>query len=263
MKKITIITPPEYELQILEVLGKTGVTQFKPITSSEFDALRGTGKQQVDWNALYSKIHTRFTDLEKLGNLRVEYSKPDTEELTRFTLDPNVVVNKTTEDLDSLMAELKDKQEDKFRVGNKLVEELQAKITQKNKASEETKKAYDEEQRRLKTKMEAVRVRLESVQALEPEELKKCFAVGVVKNEIVAQMEEYLKRYPDVFLKTVEFSKEECFIFVFSSEERRQWVEALFLVFGVRDIFDVLDSNEILLVLDSTKRQPSRNTGRS
>jgi vacuolar-type H+-ATPase subunit I/STV1 len=255
MKKITIITPPEYELQILEALGKTGVTQFKPITSSEFEALRGTGKQQVDWNALYSKVHTRFTDLEKLGDLKVEYSKPATDELTKFTLDPNTVVNKMTEELDNLMAELKEKQEDKFRVGNKLVEELQAKIGQRTKASEETKKAYDEEQRKLSTEMEAVQVRLESVQALEPEELKKCFAVGVVKKEIASQIEEYLKRYPDVFLKTVEYSKEECFIFVFSSEERRKWVEALFLVFDVRDIFDILDPNDILLVLDSAKRQ--------
>jgi vacuolar-type H+-ATPase subunit I/STV1 len=255
MKKVTIITPPEYEPQVIEAIGKMGVTQFKPITGSEYEVLKGSGKQQVDWKGLYSKIHTRLTELEKIGSPKGESIKPDTEELKKFSSDPNDVITKTTESLDGLMVDLKVRYEDKFNTGNKLVEELQAKILQVEKAHAETAKRHEEEQRNLKAKMEAVKVRMASIEALEPEELKKCFAVGVVKKDTISQMEEYLKRYPDVFSKTVEVSDNESFLFVFSTEERRQWVESLFLVFDVRDIFDVLDSKDILLVLDSAKRQ--------
>jgi vacuolar-type H+-ATPase subunit I/STV1 len=248
MKKVTIITLPEHEGLALEAIGKAGVTQFKSSTGSEFEALKGKGEQQVDWKGLYSKIHTRFTELKNLGNLRIEYSIPDTEGMKRFILGPDSVISSVTEDLDGLIVELKDKHEEKFGVGNKLVEELQSKIMQESKAYEELRREYVDEQRGLMA-------RLESVQALEPEELKKCFAVGVVKNEILPQMEEYLKRYPDVFSKAVKISDEESFLFVFGSEESRQWVEALFLVYDVKDIFDVLESTDILLVLDPKKRQ--------
>jgi hypothetical protein len=53
----------------------------------------------------------------------------------------------------------------------------------------------------------------------------------------------------------INVSDDESFSFVFSTEDRRQWVESLFLVFDIKDIFEVLDSKDILLVLDSTKRQ--------
>ena len=255
MKKVTIITPPEYEPQVIEAIGKTGVTQFKPITGSEYEVLKGSGKQQVDWKELYSKIHTRLNELEKIGSPKGASVKPTIEELKKFSSDPNDVITKTTDSLDGLMVDLKVRYEDKFKTGNKLVEELQAKILQVEKAHDETTKRYADEQRNLKTNMETVKVRRASIEALEPEELKKCFAVGVVKKDTISQMEEYLKRYPDVFSKTVKVSDNESFLFVFSTEERRQWVESLFLVFEVRDIFDVLDSKDILLVLDSAKRQ--------
>ena len=255
MKKVTIITPPEYEPQVIEAIGKTGVTQFKPITGSEYEVLKGSGKQHVDWKELYSKIHTRLNELEKIGSPKGASVKPTIEELKQFSSDPNDVITKTTDSLDGLMVDLKVRYEDKFKTGNKLVEELQAKILQVEKVHEETAKRYADEQRNLNTKMEAVKVKMASIEALEPEELKKCFAVGVVKKDTISQMEEYLKRYPDVFFKTAKVSDNESFLFVFSTEERRQWVESLFLVFDVRDIFDVLDSKDILLVLDSAKRQ--------
>lgn len=255
MKKVTIITPPEYEPYVIEAIGKTGVTQFKPITGSEYEVLKGSGKQRVDWKELYSNIHSRLNELEKIGSPKGASVKPTLEELKKFSSDPNDVITKTTDSLDGLMVDLKVRYEDKFKTGNKLVEELQAKILQVEKVHEETAKRYADEQRNLNDKVEAVKVKMASIEALEPEELKKCFAVGVVKKDTISQMEEYLKRYPDVFFKTVKVSDNESFLFVFSTEERRQWVESLFLVFDVRDIFDVLDSKDILLVLDSAKRQ--------
>lgn len=244
MKKVTIITPPEYEPQIVQAIGSVGVTQFKLVTGSEYEALKGTEKQQFDWSNLYSKIHSRLNELDKMGKFEIKPLKPDVEELKLFTKDPNKIVDELLDNLNHLMIRVNEKNEEKFIAGNKIVQELQSKITEKNKEYED-----------LRTKKEEIQVKLESVQALEPEELKKCFAVGVVKKDIIPQIEDYLKRYPDTFTKAIKFTEDEFFLFVFSSEERREWVEALFMVYNVRDIFDVLDPKDILLVLDSTKRQ--------
>jgi V/A-type H+-transporting ATPase subunit I len=100
-----------------------------------------------------------------------------------------------------------------------------------------------------------LRARLESIEALKPEELKNCFAVGVVQNEIIPRMAEYLKRYPDTFYRATKISEKESLLFVFGSEDSRKWVESLFLVFEIRDIFDVLDPKDVLLVLDPSRRQ--------
>ncbi|MFH0850577.1 MAG: V-type ATPase 116kDa subunit family protein, partial [Candidatus Bathyarchaeota archaeon] len=88
-----------------------------------------------------------------------------------------------------------------------------------------------------------------------PDELKNCFAVGVVQNEIISRMAEYLKRYPDTFYRASKISEKESLLFVFGSEESRKWVESLFLVFEIRDMFDVLDPKDVLLVLDPSRRQ--------
>ncbi len=39
MKKVTILTPPEYEGLVLESLGRAQVTQLKHVTGSEFEGL--------------------------------------------------------------------------------------------------------------------------------------------------------------------------------------------------------------------------------
>jgi hypothetical protein len=95
---------------------------------------------------------------------------------------------------------------------------------------------------------------LESLQALEPNELKNCFAVGVVQNNFIPKMNEYLKRYPETYSRATQISKEESLLFVFGSEESQKWIDALFLIYEIKDIFDVLDPGEVLLVLDPEKR---------
>ena len=97
MKKITIITPPEYELQIVEAIGNTGVTQFKHVTGTEYEALKGI-EQKFDWNNLYNKIHSRVIELEKVGGFQVKPTKPEQNELKQFTQNPNRVVDELTSD---------------------------------------------------------------------------------------------------------------------------------------------------------------------
>ena len=252
MKKVTIITPPEYEGPVIDAIGKAKVTQFKQVTGSEFEALKRPSESQVNWKELYSKVHSKYLELKELEDLQVEASKPDVSELRKFALSPETEINTLIDTLGRLIAELKEKKEEKYVVGNKLVEELQSILKKESEEYEATRGGFVDKQHGLKAK-------LESVRALEPDELKKCFAVGVVKDEVIPQMEEYLKHYDDVFFKNVPISEGESFLFIFGSEESREWVEALFLVFDVKDIFDVLDSSDILLVLDPKRRQEAIN----
>ena len=67
-------------------------------------------------------------------------------------------------------------------------------------------------------------------------------------------MNEYLKRYPETYSRVSQISKEESLLFVFGNEESQKWIDALFLIYEIKDIFDVLDPGDVLLVMDPEKR---------
>ena len=56
MKKFTIISPPEYEHQILRELGVTRVVQLKAVSGVDVERLRKTGERIVDFKGLYEKF---------------------------------------------------------------------------------------------------------------------------------------------------------------------------------------------------------------
>jgi vacuolar-type H+-ATPase subunit I/STV1 len=265
MKKVTIISPPEYESLILESLGSAGVTQLKEVTGPDFDALRGEGLKGIDYGGLYQKIHSRYQELAEMGGLTPKQAKPDVEDLRRFVAAPNDEVNAVLGELDGLIARFKEVKEAQNGEVKSTVDELQRSIEERNAAFAREKSRIEGEKGKLEAgkkqqeaaitaKYEGAKARLESVRALEPEQLKSCFAAGVAKNDVVARLEEYLKRNPDVFTKAVGISPDESMLFIFGSEASRKWVEALFLVFEVKDIFDVLNTRDILLVLDPARR---------
>jgi len=226
MKKVTIITPPEYEGLVLESLGRSGTTQLKEVSGLDFERFRGATEKGVDYKALYQKVHSRYLEFLEPGDLDVQRATLGIDEYKRFASDPEAEADAGFEDLERLTAQL-------------------------NK----TKEAHNNEVKRLDDERFRLKARLESVRALQPEEFKRCFAVGVTKNEVVTRLEEHLKRYPDVYVKALSASPEESLVFIFGSEERQRWVEMLFLVFDVKDIFEVLDTKDVLLVLDPEKRR--------
>jgi len=248
MKKVTIITPPEFDGLILESLGESGVTQLKEVTSEEFADIRRVSEKDVDYKTLYQKVHSRYLELEEIEDFETSPQKPEIPELREFALNPERYTNDLLEELDHQIAELKEKKEEQYEVGNKLVEELQEKIR-------EIDAEYQKKRQEFLDQRVELRAKIDSLRALEPEELKRCFAAGVVKKDVISQLEEYLKRYEDTYYRTTELTGEESLIFVFGNEEARSWVESLFLVFDVKDIFDVLDTGDILLVLDPDKRE--------
>ncbi len=237
IKKVTIVTPPEYESLILEALGKSGTIQLKKVSGPDLEWLKRGSEKVINYKAIYDEIHPRYLELSELSDHEIKRVTPSIEEFRSFTAAPEAEANAILEKLRSLLTQTKEIREAHDNEMRQVIDELQG----------EAARARDESA--------GVKAKLESVRALEPEELKSCFAVGVVKDELIPTLEEYMKRYPDLLYKAVSTSSEESLLFVFGTEEGRKWVESLFLVFGVKDIFDVLDTADVLLVLDPKKRE--------
>ena len=222
MKKFTIISPPEYEHQILRELGTTRVVQLKAVSGVDVERLRKTGERIVDFKGLYEKFKDEYKALEESNVLDLESIELEVDKLREFTKDPDRIVK------DFLVK----------------IQDIQEKI-----------KEVDANQEERHGKLIEARLRLESLKALQPEELKKCLTVGLVDLSIIQRLKEYLHRFEDLSTKVVEFSSEKGYVFVFGPEERREWVETIFLIFEVKDIFEVLNTHDILLAIDAGKRE--------
>ena len=221
MKKFTIISTPEYEHRILGELSNARSVQLKAVSGVDIDRLRKTGERDVDFKGIYEKFNEEYQILEKASLFDLESTYLATEKIKEFTEDPNGQVE----------------------IYLSVFKEIQDKI----KAAED--KHEDSEKLLVETK-----ARLESLRALEPDELKSCLTVGLVDLEIQKRLEEYLHRFEDINYKSIEISQGKGFIFVFGPEQRREWVETIFLIFEVEDIYEVLNTRDILLAIDSGRR---------
>jgi len=187
MKKVTIITPPEYEGLLLESLGKAQVVHFTKVTGEDYEALKDPSEEATDYRILYNKVNTRYEEILKMGDFVVERKTPILEELREFTLSPEGKAEAIIDEATSLIEDVKEKQERQHVENARLVKELQAKL-------DVEREKFEKEKAELVGKL-ADRVilstRLESIQALEPEQFKSCFAVGVVKNDLLPKVGEY------------------------------------------------------------------------
>jgi len=248
IKKVTIVTPPEYESLILEALGKSRAIQLKKVSGPDLEWINRGSEKDINYKALYDEIHPRYLELSELSDHEIKRVTPSIEEFKSFTAAPEAEANAILEKLGSLLTQTKEIRETHDNEMKQVIDELQGEVARHElewRAKEES----------IADESAGIKAKLESVRALEPEELKSCFAVGVVKDELIPTLEEYMKRYPDLLHKAVSTSAEESLLFVFGTEEGRKWVESLFLVFGVKDIFDILDTGDVLLVLDPKKRE--------
>ncbi len=222
MKKFTIISSPEYEHQIIRELGAARVVQLKAVSGVDVERLRKTGERIVDFKGIYEKFQDEYKTLEESTILELEGMDLEPDELKEFMEDPEGVV-------DGFLAKFRD---------------IQEKI-----------KKVDAKREMGDNKLVEAKLRLESLKALEPEELKKCLKVGLADLSIQQRLNEYLQRFEDLSSKVVEFSADKVYFFVFGPEERREWVETIFLIFEVKDIFEVLNTQDILLALDAGRRE--------
>lgn len=248
IKKVTIVTPPEYESLILEALSKSRAIQLKKVSGHDLEWLKKGSEKVTNYKALYDEIHPRYLELSELSDHDIKRVTPSIEEFRSFTAEPEAEANAILEKLGSLLTQTREVREAHDNEMRQVIDELQGEVARQEREWRAKEESIADESAGIKAK-------LESVRALEPEELKSCFAVGIVKDELIPTLDEYMKRYPDLLYKAVSTSSEESLLFVFGTEAGRKWVESLFLVFGVKDIFDVLDTVDVLLVLDPKKRE--------
>ncbi len=262
MKKVTIISPPEYEGLVLESLGRAHVTQLKPVTGSDFKGLEVPAEQTVDYKELSETVQTHLVEPLGLSEMKLARVTPDIEDLREFARNPVGKVNSMITEMDSLISKINKVKESVHVKNNLLVSELQKKLAAEeadlNNAKSEIIKqldGIDADKAEKYIERLGIKARLDSVSALEPEELKNCFAVGIIQTDFIPQMQEYLKRYPSTYSKISQVSKTENLLFIFGDEESQKWVEALFLIYDIKDIFDVLNPSDVPLVLDPKKRK--------
>ena len=225
MKRFTIIAAPEYEHLFLEEFSRASVVQLKEVTGIEFEKLK-KGERTADFKALYEKYHETYQGLVKMELPEQETADLSTVDLKNFIDDPEGTVE------DFL----------------KTLEEFKERLIESRAEHETTQKEREQS-------LIEVRARLEGVRALEPEELRRCIAVGIVDLNIIERLAEHLQRFDDTNYKVVEISTDTGYIFVSGPEERERWVETLFLIFEVKDVFDVLSTRDILLALDAGIRE--------
>lgn len=226
MKKLTIIIHPEYEALILDELGGAGVVELKEVTGADFERFKKIGERAIDYKGLYKKYHEAYQGLLEKGLPEYPIIDASITELREFTEEPEGTV-------DSLLTELNE-----F----------------KNRLDEVTAEKEAGRREREKRLLE-MRARVEKVRALQAEEFKRCLAVGVVDLQLMPRLAEHLKRFEDLSHKLVEISHNTGYVFVFGSEVRREWVETLFVVFDVKDVFEILSTGDILLALDTEMRE--------
>jgi len=261
MKKVTIITPPEYEGMVLESLGRARVTQLTHVTGSEFEGLEAPADQTVDYKELYQRVQTRLVEPLGLSEMKLERVTPSVEQLKAFARDPIGKVDSLIAEADSLINKIKEAQERVSVQNNKLVAELKEKLESEDTGrsdakgqSIETLEKLIADKTALRNEILALKARLEYLQALEPEDYKKSIAIGVVKTAFIQPLIEYLKRYPETKSKVSSVSDEESLVLVFGGDESRDWVESLFLIYDVKDIKDVLDTKDLKTIGDDAKR---------
>jgi vacuolar-type H+-ATPase subunit I/STV1 len=262
MKKVTIITPPEYEGMVLEALGKARVTQLKPVTGNEFKDFTELSRGATYFDKIYNKIKSRIFDSVGLNENNVERVTPNIDELKSFSNNPEELIENIIKESSQFIEEIKEKEEKFHMLNDQFLKRLQDRNVEDKQEYEQKRedllnqlKKIEEEKLHLRETEIEIQARLESVQALEPKELKNCFAVGIIQNNTIPEISEYLDRKEDIYYKKTSLSENESLIFVFGSEESEKWVDFLFLIFDVKDIFQVLDPRDVLLVLDPEKRQ--------
>lgn len=262
MKKVTIITPPEYEGLVLESLGRTRVTQLKAVTGSEFEGLRRPSKQEVDYKTLYKNIHAQYVELLGMGDLTVERVIPSVDDLRTFSNNPESEVDILTRGASGLIEKINSKKLQLEAQNSALEKEMEETLrseksvyeTQKNQVHAKLQELLEEKEKFFNEKI-SLTTKLSALEALSPEDLKNCFAAGVIKEEYISNVGEYLKRYPETQHKTVEVSKEESLLFVFGSDESKEWVESLFLIYEINDIFKLLDKKTVERASNADQRE--------
>lgn len=129
----------------------------------------------TDYKALYQEIHPRYLELSELGDHEIKRLTPSMGEFKIFTVAPEAKA--VLEKLESLISKLKDIKEAQDNELKQVVDELQGEITRHELELRQLDEALSEN-------ISGVKAKLESVRALEPEELKSCARAHMIGTAI-------------------------------------------------------------------------------
>ncbi len=245
MKKVTIITFPEYESLVLDSLGAAGVTQLKEVTGPDYDDYRkeATGP---DYKALFSEVDPRYKELKKLISFEITRTTPSLDVLRDYARNPEAKTKVTIEQLDRINAQLKGVKEAQATEAERLTKELDEKISKGSALYHEKRRSLLEQQARLNVKIELLK-------ALGGDDIKGSLAYGVINTEFQKRLEQHMAKQPEIKVKATQISPSDSFIMISGPEETKKWVNDLFLVFEVTDIATILGEDS-KVAIDPTKR---------
>jgi vacuolar-type H+-ATPase subunit I/STV1 len=245
MKKVTIITFPEYESLVLDSLGAAGVTQLKEVTGADYDEYRkeATGP---DYKALFGEVDPRYRELLKLISFKIDRTIPSLDVLRDYARNPEVKTKATVQQLDRILAQLRGAREAQNSEAERITKELDEKISK-------VSALYHEKKRYLLDVYARWNIKIELMKALGSDEIKGSLGYGVVNTEFLKRLEQHMAKQPEAKIKATSISPSESFIEVKGPQELEKWVHDLFLVFEVMDISVVLGT-EAKTIIDPTKR---------
>ncbi len=236
MKKVTIISDPSDDGLIIEYIGQLGLVQFAQVTSSEYEELRRVEKT-IDYSNLYQQYHVQYLELIDAIPDELSPIKPKISKLQKLSTDPE-------NEIQSLIKEIQN-QKTRLDSYKRSIEANSPRTSGQDKSnSNQILKQYEEKYLNFKAKV-GFHTTLES------SERNVCYAVGVVKQDFLPKIKEYLNVYPDTHFKTLPVAPQQVLIYVFG-KNRTNWIQSLFLVFEVNDISDTVIEESKLPVAEST-----------
>jgi vacuolar-type H+-ATPase subunit I/STV1 len=232
MKKVTIITFPEYESLVLGSLGEAGVTQFVDVAGADYDEYKKEVKGP-DYKALYDEIAPRYKELKKLINFEIEMTTPALDVLRDYTRNPEIRTKQAVQHLDRVIAKLKDVKEAQANESERLTKEYDEKISKGSALFHEKRRSFMEQKTRWDTKIELIK-------SLGSDDLKNSLGYGIVNTDFLKRLEQHLTQHPEEKIKATAINASESFIVVTGPEQAKKTVLDHFLVFEVYDISVVL-----------------------
>ena len=254
MKKVTIVTPSEYEPIVIEELGRLKVIQLKEVSGEYVEELKRL-EEEIDYASLYETYHQRYRELKEAMGVEVGAISPTEEELKRLTDDPKGEVERILRELSELKGKLTALEERHGEEHRSLEAEREKELEECRRRFQEEKESIEREIEKIESRFREASWNLSLVKLMEEVDIKESLAIGVVDEENLKQMEEYLGLYGDVTYKAFDISNGEKLLIVYGPAERRSWIEALFVVFKVRGLIEVLKERKLTSILDPEKRR--------
>jgi len=211
MKKVTIITFPEYESLVLDSLGAAGVTQLKEVTGPDYDDYRKEAKGP-DYKTLFGEIEPRYRELQKLINFKIDRTIPSLEVLRDYARNPDVKAKATIQQLDRLLAQLKGPREAQTIEVERITKELDERISKGSAL-------YHEKKRSLLDQYARWNIKIELMKALGSDDIKGSLGYGVANTEFLKRLEQHLAKQPEVKIKVTSISPSDSFIEVNGPQE--------------------------------------------